>query len=258
MKKTNEHFICAENLTIAYGDNVVVRNLNFTVNRGDIFVIMGMSGCGKSTVMRSIIGLIRPISGHIFIDGIDFWNAPEIQRNKIIETFGISFQSGALFSSMTIYENVALPLEMKTDLAKKEIAKQVKEKLELVGLAEYADFYPSEISGGMVKRAALARAMITNPRVLFFDEPAAGLDPVRAKSLDDLISHISKETKTTIIMVTHELDSIMTIATNSVYIDSETRTITGAGNPRQLLRTTKNHQIIDFLTREKTHIGGKK
>ncbi len=258
MKKTNEHFICVENLTIAYGDNVVVRNLNFTVNRGDIFVIMGMSGCGKSTVMRSLIGLIRPISGHIFIDGIDFWNVSNEQREKILGTFGISFQSGALFSSMTIYENVALPLEMKTDLAKKEIAKQVKEKLELVGLAEYADFYPSEISGGMVKRAALARAMITNPRVLFFDEPAAGLDPVRAKSLDDLISHISKETKTTIIMVTHELDSIMTIATNSVYIDSETRTITGTGNPRQLLRTTKNHQIIDFLTREKTHIGGKK
>lgn len=258
MKKANEPFIQVKNLSIAYGDNLVVRDLNFTINRGDVFVIMGMSGCGKSTVMRSIIGLVRPSAGHILINGMDLWALSESERSKIIETFGISYQSGALFSSMTIYENVALPLEMKTDIPTSEIKKRVEEKLKLVGLSGFGDFYPNEISGGMIKRAALARAMITNPHILFFDEPASGLDPLRTKLLDDLISDISKKTGTTVVMVTHELDSVMTIATNSVFIDYETKTVTGGGNPKTLLRTTKDDNILAFLTRDKTHIGGKK
>lgn len=257
MKQTNKPFIRVENLSLAYDDRVIVRNLNFDINTGDIFVIMGMSGCGKSTVMRAIIGLLKPIKGHIYINDVDLWSVSSSERSKIIETFGISYQSGALFSSMTLNENIALPLEMKTNLSHTEINRRVNEKLKMVGLEKFGNFYPSEISGGMIKRAALARAMITNPNILFFDEPSAGLDPLHTKQLDDLILNISHESGTTVVMVTHELDSIMTIATNSVYIDSDTHTITGWGNPRQLLHTTKSQQIIDFLTREKTH-GGKK
>lgn len=248
MRKTNEPFVKFENVTIAYGDKVIVRDLNFTIDHGDIFVLMGMSGCGKSTVMRAIIGLVKPIKGHIFVNGTNLWALAPNKRDEIIGTFGISYQSGALFSSMTLYENVALPLEMKTDLPPTEIHKRVMEKLELVGLGDYADFYPSEISGGMVKRATLARAMVINPQALFFDEPSAGLDPLRANQLDNLIVDISKKTGATVVMVTHELDSIMTIATNSVYIDAQTKTIIGAGKPTQLLRTTKNRQIREFLT----------
>jgi len=247
MKQTNKIFVKFENVTIAYGDNVIVRDLNFTINHGDIFVLMGMSGCGKSTVMRSIIGLVKPVKGHIFVNGMDLWSLPQDKRDEIVETFGISYQSGALFSSMTLYENIALPLEMKTNLSPQEIRKRVMEKLELVGLGDYADFYPSEISGGMIKRAALARAMIITPQALFFDEPSAGLDPLRAAQLDNLILDISRKTGATVVMVTHELDSIMTIATNSVYIDAQTKTITGGGKPTQLLRTTKNRQIREFL-----------
>jgi len=248
MKKTNEPFVKFENVTLAYGDKVIVHDLNFTIDHGDIFVLMGMSGCGKSTVMRAIIGLVKPIKGHIFVNGTNLWALAPDKRDEIIGTFGISYQSGALFSSMTLYENVALPLEMKTDLPPTEIHKRVMGKLELVGLGDYADFYPSEISGGMVKRAALARAMVINPQALFFDEPSAGLDPLRANQLDNLIVDISKKTGATVVMVTHELDSIMTIATNSVYIDAQTKTIIGGGKPIQLLRTTKNRQIREFLT----------
>ena len=247
MKNTSEHFIRVENLSIAYGDNTIVRNLNFTINRGDIFVIMGMSGCGKSTVMRSLIGLIRPISGHIFIDGIDFWNVSNEQREKILGTFGISFQSGALFSSMTLGENIALPLEMGTNMSHKEINRRTHEKLEIVGLGEYGNLYPAEVSGGMVKRAALARAMALNPRILFFDEPSAGLDPIRSMELDNLIKQINQEIGTTVVMVTHELQTIMNIATNSVYICNKTVGATGA--PQKILESTKNPEIIDFLTR---------
>lgn len=256
MKKVNESFIQIENLTITYGNNVVVRDLNFAINRGDIFVFMGLSGCGKSTLMRAIIGLVKPTKGRVLINGVDLWNISQEQRSKIIETFGISYQSGALFSSMTVYENIALPLEMKTDLNETQIKKRVLEKLHLVGLDGYADFYPSEISGGMIKRAALARAMIMNPQVLFFDEPAAGLDPLRARNLDELILNISQKTGTTVVMVTHDIDSIMNIANNSIYLDAQTQTIIGGGNPQQLYKTTKNPQIREFLTRRTT--GGKK
>lgn len=259
MKKQNVPLIHVENLTLAYADNVIVRNLNFTINSGDIFVIMGMSGCGKSTVLKSIIGLLPPKSGHIFVNNIDLWSAPQDIRNNIIKTFGVSYQNGALFSSMTLYENIALPLEINKKLPESDIKQNVMEKLKLVGLEKYGDFYPSEISGGMVKRAALARAMITNPKILFFDEPGAGLDPLRAKELDDLILEISKKSGTTIVMVTHELDSIMTIATNSVYIDAITKTVLASGAPKQILTTTKNEQIVDFLTRDHTRTpGGKK
>ena len=249
MKKTNEPLIVVQDLSLGYDAGIIVRNANFAVNRGDIFVIMGMSGCGKSTIMRAMVGLLRPTRGNIFIDGTDMWAADADTRTKIVGTFGVSFQSGALFSSMTVGENVALPLEMTSNLSATKIQQRVIEKLKTVGLDGCEDLYPSEISGGMIKRAALARALINNPNVLFFDEPSAGLDPVRSSELDKLIMDINRRHGTTIVMVTHELPTIMTIATNSVYVDCDTRTIGATGKPTEILRTTKNPQIKDFLTR---------
>ena len=249
MRKSERNFISIENLTLGYGGRAVVENLNFNINAGDIFVIMGLSGCGKSTIMRSIVGLNKPMSGRVIVDDKDLWAMPADAREEIIETFGVSYQSGALFSSMTFGENVALPIEMKTNMSRREIEKEVHKKLQLVGLAGYENIYPANASGGMVKRAALARA-------LFFDEPSAGLDPVRSKQLDELIVAINKKMGTTIVMVTHELASIMSIATNSVYIGNRTALATGA--PKKILQTTKNKEIIEFLTRETKCKGGKK
>ncbi|MBQ1928098.1 MAG: ATP-binding cassette domain-containing protein [Alphaproteobacteria bacterium] len=254
MRKSERNFISVENLTLGYGGNVVVENLNFNINAGDIFVIMGLSGCGKSTIMRSIVGLNKPILGRVIVGDQDLWAMSERAREKIIETFGVSYQSGALFSSMTFGENVALPMEMKTNMSRKEINKEVHKKLQLVGLSGYENVYPADASGGMIKRAALARALALNPRALFFDEPSAGLDPVRSRQLDNLIVEINKKLGTTIVMVTHELASIMSIATNSVYIGNKTVLATGA--PKKILQTTKNKEIIEFLTRETK--GGKK
>ena len=247
MTKHTEPFIRIEDMTVGYSGGVIVQNVNFTVNHHDIFVVMGLSGCGKSTILRSIIGLVRPKSGRILIEGTDIWALSSDERAKIIKTFGISYQSGALFSSMTLGENIALPLEMGTNMSHKEINRRTHEKLEIVGLGEYGNLYPAEVSGGMVKRAALARAMALNPRILFFDEPSAGLDPIRSMELDNLIKQINQEIGTTVVMVTHELQTIMNIATNSVYICNKTVGATGA--PQKILESTKNPEIIDFLTR---------
>lgn len=256
MCRGTKTFISIENLTLGYGGDVVVENLNFNINTGDIFVIMGLSGCGKSTIMRSIVGLNAPMHGRIIVNDKDIWTMSLGERGRIIETFGVSYQSGALFSSMTLGENVALPMEMKTTMSHFEIEKEVRKKMELVGLGGYENVYPTDASGGMIKRAALARALALNPRALFFDEPSAGLDPVRSKQLDNLIVEINKKLGTTIVMVTHDLASIMTIATNSVYIGN--KTVRAYGPPRQILQTTKNPEIIEFLTREIKNKRGKK
>lgn len=251
MRIKNEPIITATDLTIAYGPRVIVSHIDFTVNRGDIFVIMGGSGSGKSTILKTLIGLKAPESGTVMIGKTDLWGADASTRERILQSFGISFQSGALFSSMTVGENVAMPMDLTHKMSPAQIARRVDEKLDLVGLRDARDLYPTEISGGMIKRAALARALALNPEIVFFDEPSAGLDPIRSKQLDDLIVRINRD-GTTIVMVTHELDSIMSIATNSVYIDAQTHGITGRGNPRELLKTTKNHEIIQFLTRGNT------
>ena len=256
MRMNMKPFISIQNLTLGYGPRVIVENLNFNINTGDIFVIMGLSGCGKSTIMRSIIGLNKPMSGCVMVGGRDIWAMSADARAGIVETFGVSYQSGALFSSMTLGENVALPMEMKTNMSNQEIKKEVDKKLQLVGLGGYANLYPSEASGGMIKRAALARALALNPRALFFDEPSAGLDPVRSKQLDDLIVEINKKFGTTIVLVTHELSSIMSIATNSVYIGN--KTVLAYGAPQKILQKTKNTEIKQFLTRETKCKGGKK
>jgi phospholipid/cholesterol/gamma-HCH transport system ATP-binding protein len=236
-------------LTMAYGDFVIMHDLSFSVARGEIFVIMGGSGSGKSTLLRHMIGLIRPAKGDVFFDGETFWGADDEARQLMTRRFGVLYQSGALWSSMTLAENIGLPLGEFTDLTPEQIREVAALKLSLVGLGGFEDFYPSEISGGMQKRAGLARAMALDPDILFLDEPSAGLDPVSSRLLDDLILELRDSLKCTIIAVTHELASIFTIADDSVYLDGETRTMLAQGNPRTLLAESKDPKIHAFLTR---------
>ena len=238
-------------LEMSYGSFVLMRDLNFTINRGDIFIIMGGSGCGKSTLLKMLVGLKRPARGEILYDGVSYWESePEVQE-RLKRRFGILFQSGALWSSMTLAENVALPLEQYTTLPPGQIRELVSFKLSLVGLGGFEDFYPSEISGGMKKRAGLARAMALDPDLLFFDEPSAGLDPISARLLDDLIIELSESLGTTVVVVTHELASIFAIGTNSVFLDPDVKTMTGAGDPKRLLKESPDPKVINFLTRGK-------
>jgi phospholipid/cholesterol/gamma-HCH transport system ATP-binding protein len=244
-----EPAILVEDLEIAYGDSVIQRHLDFAVRRGEIFVIMGGSGCGKTTVMRAMVGLKAPARGRIVIDGISFWEAAPPVRERLARSFGIVYQSGALWSSMTLAENVALPLGEYTDLSRGEIEDVVALKLALVGLAGFEGFYPSEISGGMRKRAGVARALALDPSFLFFDEPSAGLDPVTSSLLDDLIVELRDSLGTTVVLVTHELPSIFAIADTAVYLDAETRTQLATGNPKALLADPPDPKIRAFLTR---------
>jgi len=241
--------ITVQDLTMAYGDFVIQRDLTFTIRRSDIFIIMGGSGCGKSTLLRHLIGLKAPARGRVLYDGISYWNAPSEEQERIKRGFGMSFQSGALWSSLTLAENVALPLGEYTDLGPGEIAEIVALKLSLVGLAGFETFYPSEISGGMRKRAALARAMALDPEILFFDEPSAGLDPISSRRLDDLILELRDSLGTTIVVVTHELASIFTIGNNSVFLDPETRTMIATGDPKMLRDESPDPGVRQFLNR---------
>jgi len=244
-----EAHITVTDLTMGYGDFVLMRDLNFTINRRDVFIIMGGSGCGKSTMMTILIGLKSPLKGQVFYGDVNFWESDPEARDRIIRRAGVMYQSGALWSSMTLAENVALPLETYTDLNPRQIREVVKMKLALVGLAGFEEFYPSEISGGMQKRAGIARAMAMDPEVLFFDEPSAGLDPVSARRLDELILQLQESLGTTMVVVTHELASIFTIANNSVFLDVSKRTMTATGDPKKLLAETKDPTLRQFLTR---------
>ena len=248
MTKPKPH-ITVQDLTMAYGDFVVMRDLNFTINRGDVFIIMGGSGCDKSTMMTILIGLKSPAKGQVLYEDVDFWESDPETRHSIIRRSGVMYQSGALWSSMTLAENVALPLETYTDLRPGEIRDSVELKLARVGLAGFEEFYPSEISGGMQKRAGIARAMAMDPEILFFDEPSAGLDPVSARRLDDLILQLSEILGTTMVVVTHELASIFTIGNNSVFLDVSKRTMTATGDPKKLLAETQDPTLRLFLTR---------
>jgi phospholipid/cholesterol/gamma-HCH transport system ATP-binding protein len=241
--------ITVRDLTMAYGRVVVQRDLTFTIQRGDIFIIMGGSGCGKSTLLRHLIGLRQPAHGDVFYDGESFWAGTPDDRERIKRRFGVLFQSGALLSSLTLAENVALPIEAYTDLQPKQIRELVSLKLSLVGLAGFASYYPSEISGGMQKRAGLARAMALDPDILFFDEPSAGLDPISSRLLDDLILELRDSLGATVVVVTHELASIFTIGTNSVFLDAEAKTMIAQGAPKHLLETAENPKVQTFLRR---------
>jgi phospholipid/cholesterol/gamma-HCH transport system ATP-binding protein len=241
--------ITVNNLTMAYGDFVIQRDLNFTIDRGDVFIIMGGSGCGKSTLLKHLIGLQRPAKGEVMYGDEDFWQADAAEQALIMRRIGVLYQTGALFSSLTLSENIALPMGEFTDLTPAETQDIVSYKLSLVGLAGFEDYYPSEISGGMQKRAGLARAMAMDPEILFFDEPSAGLDPVSARLLDDLIISLRDTLGTTIVVVTHELASIFAIGNNSVFLDTETKTMLATGSPKALLDESKDPKIIQFLTR---------
>ena len=234
---------------MAFGSFVLMRDLNFTVRRGDIFTIMGGSGCGKSTLLRHLIGLLEPAKGEIYYGNFNFSRADPDEREQMLRRFGILYQKGALWSSMTLAENVGLPLGEFTDLNPAQIREVAQFKLSLVGLAGFEDYYPSDISGGMQKRAGLARAMALDPEILFFDEPSAGLDPISSRLLDELILELRESLGATIVIVTHELPSIFAIADNSIFLDTETRTMIASGDPKDLLAHSTNPTVHRFLTR---------
>lgn len=245
--------IDVRNLTVGYGDYVLLHDADYQVNKGDIFIIMGGSGCGKSSMLRVLTGLLPPLKGQVVVSGVDIASAAAEEVQKIREKSGILYQSGALFSSMTLAENIMLPLQQYSDYSPATMRELAALKLALVGLKGFDDFYPSEISGGMKKRAGLARALALDPDIVYFDEPSAGLDPISSRNLDDLIIELNRSLGTTIVVVTHELASIFAIGTNSIFLDATTKTIMARGNPNELLRNPPNKAVYEFLTR-----GGKK
>ena len=238
-----------EGLDMIFDAYVVQRDISMTVHQGEIFVIMGGSGCGKSTLLRHMIGLLTPVKGAIRYDGDNLCAAVGRERNSLTRRFGVLFQSGALWSSMTLAENVALPIRTYTSLTEPEIEELVALKLALVGLRGFEDYMPSEISGGMRKRAGLARAIALDPDILFFDEPSAGLDPISSKRLDDLILELRDSLGATVVIVNHELASIFAIADNSIFLDAESRTPIAHGPPKELLETCPSPQVQAFLRR---------
>lgn len=238
-----------KDLTIGYGDFIVLENLNFSINKGEIFVILGGSGCGKSTILKHIIGLNAPRSGDILIDGTSMVHSPENIKDDLCKKFGVLYQSGALFSSLTLHENVALPLREFTNLSSDMILAVSKLKLSLVGLQGFEQFLPSEISGGMKKRAGLARALALDPAILFFDEPSAGLDPISSADLDKLILNLRDTMGCTMVIVTHELDSIFSVGDRAIILDKGIKGIIEEGDPRKLRDTSKNDWVRKFLNR---------
>jgi phospholipid/cholesterol/gamma-HCH transport system ATP-binding protein len=234
-------------LTMAFGAEVVQRDLDFRIGRGEIFVIMGDSGCGKSTLMRHMIGLNRPAAGDVFYAGEGLWAAGVARRRELCRRFGVLYQGSALFSSMTLAENVALPLEH-AGVSRGDARQVAALKLALVGLAGFEERHPAEISGGMRKRAGLARAMALDPEILYFDEPSAGLDPLSSRRLDDLILELRDSAGTTVVLVTHELPSIFELGDNGVFLDAERRTMIASGTPQQL-RESDEPKVRAFLSR---------
>jgi phospholipid/cholesterol/gamma-HCH transport system ATP-binding protein len=241
--------IAVRGLTMQYGSLVVMHDLEFTVTRGEVFVIMGGSGSGKSTLLKHLIGLKAPAHGTVLIDGQDVGAVDEEARREVLRRIGVLYQNGALWSGLTLAENVALPLQEFTTLDADAIAEVVQLKLALVGLRGFEGFYPAAISGGMRKRAALARAIALDPEILFFDEPSSGLDPVSASRLDDLILAIKASFGTTIVVVSHDLDSIYRIADRALFLDIDQKTMTALGNPAELRDHPPNPAVHRFLTR---------
>jgi phospholipid/cholesterol/gamma-HCH transport system ATP-binding protein len=235
-------------LTMGYGERVVQEGIRFSVSRGEIFVIMGDSGCGKSTLMRHMVGLQSPMAGDVRYDGEAYWAAGEERRETLKRKFGVLYQYAALFSSMTLEENVALPLVEHAGLAAADAREVAGLKLALVGLAGFERHYPAEISGGMKKRAGLARAMALDPEILYFDEPSAGLDPLSSRRLDDLILELRASLGTTIVLVTHELPSIFELGDHAVFLDAEKKTMTALGEPNEL-KGSPDPKVRAFLGR---------
>jgi phospholipid/cholesterol/gamma-HCH transport system ATP-binding protein len=238
-----------QDIELRYGDTLIQQQLSFDIHRGDVFVIMGGSGCGKSTVMRCLTGLLEPRAGRVLIDGMSLWQVPRARRTQLMRRNGVMYQGGALWSSMTLEENVALPLEQYTRLDAAQIRAIAEYKLALVGLAGYGGYYPSEISGGMRKRVGVARAMALDPDTLFFDEPSAGLDPISARRMDELILQLRDSLGTTMVVISHDLDSIFTIGDDAVFLDAETKTMLTTGDPRHLRDHSTIGKVREFLNR---------
>jgi phospholipid/cholesterol/gamma-HCH transport system ATP-binding protein len=242
--------IRVEDLTMAFGSHVVQRNISFEVGAGEIFVVMGDSGCGKSTLMRHMIGLNRPAAGRVLYGEADFWEAGEEERERLQRGFGVLYQTAALFSSMTLEENVSMPLVEYSRLSPDRVREIALLKLALVGLDGFEKYYPSEISGGMRKRAGLARAMALDPGILYFDEPSAGLDPLSSRRLDDLILELRNSLGTTIVLVTHELPSIFALGDNAIFLDAERKTMIAQGKPSEL-QDSPDPKVRAFMGRER-------
>jgi phospholipid/cholesterol/gamma-HCH transport system ATP-binding protein len=253
---SNATKIKIQNLTMAYGSYLVMRDINAEIKRGSVFVIMGNSGSGKSTLLRHMIGLQHPAQGDVLYDDRSFWASDDEARRIQLRKCGVLFQGGALWSSMTLAENVALPIIEYTDLSGNDLNEIVRLKLALVGLSGFEDYYPAEISGGMRKRAGLARAMALDPEILFFDEPSAGLDPITSRNLDRLILELRDSLGATVVIVTHELASIFSIADDSIFLDAGTKTMRAQGSPNELLKHSTDATLRAFLTRGESSDAG--
>jgi phospholipid/cholesterol/gamma-HCH transport system ATP-binding protein len=250
MSDSREPMIRVEDVTIAYGDRVVLSGVSFEVRRGEVFVILGGSGCGKSSLLKHLIGLRRPRTGRVLIDGRDVTTAEGSERRAILRSFGVMYQSGALFGSLTVHENVRLPLDELTDLSEGQKDALALARLKTVGLAHAATRLPAELSGGMIKRAAIARALALGPPLVFLDEPSAGLDPITSAGLDALIVGLARTTGTTFVVVTHELQSIFAIADRCVMLDAARRTLVAEGRPSDLRDRSNDPQVLRFFRRE--------
>lgn len=248
-KALEETPITVRNLTMAYGSNVVQKDVSFDIQRGEICIIMGGSGCGKSTLMRHLIGLKPPAEGVVTLFGQSLWQASEKERESLLTRIGVMYQGGALWGAMTLAENIMLPIMRHRKLPERSARQIASFKLALVGLAGFEDYHPSEISGGMQKRASIARAMALDPDVLFLDEPSAGLDPITSHQLDELILELRDSLGMTFVVVTHELPSIFMIGSDSVFLDAESKTMIAQGDPKRLLVESENPKVIEFLTR---------
>lgn len=243
--------LSVQDLTMRFGDKLIQEEVSFEVEPGTIFAIMGGSGCGKSTLLKHLIGLLEPAHGQVLYDGKDYWKSHDDERSKLRSGFGVLFQSAALWSSMTVLENVLMPLEQHTDLAEDERIKRAREALSWVEMDDFADYSPADLSGGMKKRAGLARAIAAQPRLLFLDEPSAGLDPISSKRLDDLILEIRDRTGAAVLVVSHELPSLFAIADDSIFLDADSKKPIAHGKPSELLETATHPTVHAFLHREK-------
>ena len=242
--------LAVDGLQMRFGDRLIQKDVSFTVEKGSIFAIMGVSGCGKSTLLKHMVGLLPPATGRVAYDGVDYWAASDSEQAKLRAGFGMLFQSAALWSSMTILENVCLPMEQHTTLDATAREARAREMLEWVDLKDFADYYPADLSGGMKKRAGLARAIAAEPPLLFLDEPSAGLDPISSKRLDDLILDVRKRTGAAIVFVSHELPSLLAIADDGIFLDADSKAPIARGAPRALRESATHPTVRAFLWRE--------